>query len=82
MRRFLLLAILIIALISVSLANPEPAKCGGRCDVVKSLCMGQADMLNELCKATGGSTQACLSDFINYYTSCMTNNGCEAMLND
>jgi len=72
-----LTGILSLILISVALVySTPPGECADRCDTVKSLCMGQADLLNELCKAQGGSTQQCLSDFINYYSSCMTNNDC------
>lgn len=78
MRRLIPLAIFVLAIVSLLFSYQKPVESAERCDVVKSLCTGQADMLNELCKAQGGSTQQCLSDFINYYSSCMTNNECPA----
>jgi hypothetical protein len=76
-RRLIALGILLVTLISITLSTPAPATCAGdRCSTVKSLCMGQADMLNELCKATGGSPASCMNDFFQYYSSCMRDNGC------
>jgi hypothetical protein len=69
----LTLALLLTATITFKM---QVVKSAERCDTVRSVCTGQADLLNELCKAMGGSTQDCLRDFITYVNSCMTNNDC------
>lgn len=76
MRKLIFVLCLVVSVASLTTAPSQPVKAASRCDTVKSLCMGQADMLNQLCLAMGGSTQSCLNDFINYYTNCMSNNDC------
>ena len=75
-RKLIVLSVLI--LLTFSLTATPPASCqADRCQVAKSVCGGQADMFNLLCKADGGSPMYCFQKFyVDYYKQCMSDNGC------